>query len=144
MKLCLLKKLFTKSTLRKSEKFKGGKLQGAENLKKQVLGPLYLPHLNFFQFSEGTFRKQLFILFFLLQRSHLAIKQFENINLERFRSLEMKSENFLNMYSDILFRSQDALTTYHFLIICQITWLERQSRTVFWFITIHFSTSLLR
>ena len=36
MKFCPLKKLFPKSTLRKSKKIKGAKLQGAENPRKQV------------------------------------------------------------------------------------------------------------
>ena len=40
MKFCLLKKLLTKSTLRKSEQFKGGKLQGAHNLFFRMFGPL--------------------------------------------------------------------------------------------------------
>ena len=42
MKFCLLKKLFTKSTLRKSEKIKGGKLQGAHNLFLGFLAPCNL------------------------------------------------------------------------------------------------------
>ena len=62
MKFGLLKKLFTKSTPRKSEKIKGEKIQGAEKLKKIGYGPPVSSPLNFFQFSEDTFSNQLFEL----------------------------------------------------------------------------------
>ena len=60
MKLGRLKKLYTKSTLRKSKRNQGEKLQGADNLKKIGFGtPVSSPH-NFFRYSEGTFSKQLY------------------------------------------------------------------------------------
>ena len=60
MKLVQLKKLVTKSILRKSEKIKGGRYSGPITNFLKIFSPLYFLPLIFFWFSGFTFSQQLF------------------------------------------------------------------------------------